>query len=133
MKRNNSRLYAIQALYQRRIAKTPFEELKIQFHSDNIKRHSTDWEFFYSLINNIQKSEEEINRYIEKYAEDKISNINYVDFAILQLGVNELINFLETPSQIITKEYVGLAYDMGTENSYKFINAILDKLAKEVR
>ncbi|MFC4892099.1 transcription antitermination factor NusB [Pseudofrancisella aestuarii] len=131
--RNNARLYAVQALYQRKIAETSYDELKVQFYSDNADRHETDWDFFYRLIDTVNNHEADIDKYIEESANEGTDSINYVDLAVLKVGVAELMECLENPYQIIIKEYVQLAYNMGTEKGYLFVNAVLQKLSQVIR
>ena len=52
----------------------------------------------------------------------------------LQKDLNyELIYHLEIPWRIIINESVELAKTFGAEQSHKYINGILDKVAKELR
>ena len=52
---------------------------------------------------------------------------------MLRVAIAELIECLENPYQIIIKEYVEINFSMGTEEGYKFINAMLQKLSKIIR
>ena len=131
--RNNARLYTIQALYQKKVADNTFAELKTQYYTDNAGRHSTDWDLFYRLVDAVKLNQDSINKYIQENSNNGIESINYVDYAVLQAAIAELIECLENPHQVIIKEYVEICYSMGTEEGYKFINAVLQKLAKSIR
>ena len=131
--RNNARLYIVQALYQKRIAGNTFDELKVQYFADNAERHETDWDFFYRLMDSVKTNEIEIQNHIEENSKDGIVSINYVDFAVLQAAIAELIECRENPYQVIIKEYVEIGYSMGTEEGYKFINAMIQKLVAVIR
>jgi N utilization substance protein B len=132
--RNNARLYAVQALYQRRIAETPFDEMKIQFHADNADRHETDWTFFYRLIDSVRDNDEEIEQLISENSKDgNLDLMNFVDVSVLKVAVSELIECRENPYQIIIKEYVEIAYNMGTDKGYLFVNGLLQNLSKIIR
>lgn len=131
--RNNARLYVVQALYQQRISHNTFDELKVQFFADNAERHQTDWDFFYRLIDSVRDNKEAIDAYISDNSKDGTASINYVDLSVLEAAVAELVGCIENPYQVIIKEYVEIAYSMGTEEGYKFINAMIQKLSKEIR
>lgn len=131
--RNNVRLYAVQALYQKKVAHNTYSELKVQFYADNEGRHQTDWDFFNRLIDAVESNEEQINQYIVENSRDGIEFTNHVDLAVLQVSIAELIECLETPYQVIIKEYVEIDFSMGTEEGFKFINAMLQKLSKILR
>jgi transcription antitermination protein NusB len=53
--------------------------------------------------------------------------------SILRIGAYELLHHIEIPYRIILNEAVELAKDFGATDSYKYINSILDELAKVVR
>ncbi|OIN84193.1 transcription antitermination factor NusB [Francisella sp. TX07-6608] len=131
--RNNARLYAVQALYQKKIADNTFSELKVQYYADNADRHYTDWDLFYRLIDAVKTNQDTIDKYIKENSNNGVESINYVDYAVLQVAIAELIECLENPYQVIIKEYVEICYSMGTEEGYKFINAVLQNLAKSIR
>lgn len=131
--RNNARLYAVQALYQKKVAGNTYAELKVQYFADNAERHQTDWTFFYRLIDSVETNEDLINRYIEENSKDGADFTNPVDLAVLKVAIAELIECLENPYQVIIKEYVEINFSMGTEEGYKFINAMLQKLSKIIR
>ena len=131
--RNNARLYTVQALYQKRVADNTFVELKVQYYADNADRHYTDWDLFYRLIDAVKSNQDTIDKYIQKNSNNGVESINYVDYAVLQAAIAELIECLENPYQVIIKEYVEICYSMGTEEGYKFVNAVLQNLAKSIR
>ena len=131
--RNNARLYAVQALYQKKVAGNTYSELKVQFYVDNAGRHQTDWDFFNRLIDAVESNETQINQYIADNSKDGADFTNNVDLAVLQVAIAELIECLENPYQVIIKEYVEIDFSMGSEEGYKFINAMLQKLSKIIR
>ena len=77
------------------------EHLKIV--DQNIKKHLVDWDF------------------------DRLDN---VDKAILRLGVYEIL-FSELPYQVVINESIEIAKLLCEERSKRFINGILDKVAKD--
>lgn len=120
-------------MYQKKIADNTFSELKIQYYADNADRHYTDWDLFYRLIDAVKTNQDTIDKYIKENSSNGVESINYVDYAVLQVAIAELIECLENPYQVIIKEYVEICYSMGTEEGYKFINAVLQNLAKSIR
>lgn len=131
--RNNARLYAVQALYQKKVAANTYAELKTQYFADNAERHQTDWNFFYRLIDAVEANEQKIDQHIADNSKEGLEFTNKVDLAVLKVAVAELIECLENPYQVIIKEYVEIDYSMGTEEGYKFVNAVLQNLSKTIR
>ena len=57
-----------------------------------------------------------------------IDRLNSVDKAILRLSVYSLLYQKDTPPPIVIDEAINLAKDFGTDDSYKFVNAVLDSI-----
>jgi N utilization substance protein B len=58
----------------------------------------------------------------------KIERINKVALAILRIAIYELKFQPDSVAKIVIDEAVNIAKQFGADDSYKFINAILDKL-----
>ncbi|MBI5127120.1 transcription antitermination protein NusB [Candidatus Roizmanbacteria bacterium] len=77
----------------------------------------------------IQKSENDLNNLIKKYAPKfPINKIAKIDLAILKLAIYELTVEKSQPAKVIINEAVELAKELGSEKSYAFINAVLGKI-----
>ncbi|WP_100550828.1 transcription antitermination factor NusB [Caedibacter taeniospiralis] len=131
--RRRARFHAVQALYQQAVAHTSINELKLQFYADNVERHLVEWDFFYRLLDGVDKNKVLIDHKINHYATNDLASINLIDLAILRLGTYELIDCLDIPYQVVLNEYVDQAKELGTEEGHRFVNGLLDKIAKEMR
>ena len=60
-----------------------------------------------------------------------LERINKVTLAILRTSIYEMKYQSGTTPQIIIDEAVKISKDFGTDDSYKFINAVLDKIGKD--
>ena len=49
------------------------------------------------------------------------------------MGAHELRSAPEVPDRVVINEAVGLAKRLGATDSHKFVNAVLDKAARELR
>lgn len=75
-----------------------------------------------------------LNAEIRKLSGDwEPSRMPLLDYAILQLGMFELIFRPEVPTGVILSEAVELAQKFSTESSGKFINGLLSAAAKQLR
>ena len=63
----------------------------------------------------------------------KDEELDPVEQAILRISTYELLHRLDVPYQVVINEAVDLALHFGADQSHKFINGVLDKLAKELR
>jgi N utilization substance protein B len=62
-----------------------------------------------------------------------IESVDPVERAILRLGAYELSHKPEVPYRVVINEAVELAKVFGAEQGHKFVNGVLDQVAKKVR
>jgi len=79
-------------------------------------------------LENIQIVDQAIKDHIKNWNFDRISRI---DLAILRLSVYGLLFQKGTDGKIIINEAVKLAQEFGGDDSYKFVNGVLDAIYKE--
>ncbi|UTC61421.1 transcription antitermination factor NusB [Treponema sp. OMZ 787] len=76
-------------------------------------------------IENIAEIDKAIQSNLDNWV---IERLNSVDKAILRLSVYSLLYQKDTPPPIVIDEAINLAKDFGTDDSYKFVNAVLDSI-----
>ena len=69
---------------------------------------------------------------IAQLAVRKLDQLDAVGRAILLLALAELKTRPDIPTRVVINEAVELAKRFGATGSFKFVNAVLDKAAKEV-
>ena len=79
-------------------------------------------------IENISEIDKKIAENLDNWV---IERLNSVDKAILRLSVYSLLYQKDTPAPIVIDEAINLAKDFGTDDSYKFVNAVLDSIKRE--
>ena len=79
-------------------------------------------------LENIQTVDSTIKKHIKNWNFDRISRI---DLAILRLSVYGLLFQKDTDGKIIINEAVKLAQEFGGDDSYRFVNGVLDAIYKE--
>ncbi|MDE6774541.1 MAG: N utilization substance protein B, partial [Treponemataceae bacterium] len=62
----------------------------------------------------------------------EFDRVNKVSLAILRMSVYALLYQRDVPASIVIDEAVSIAKDYGQDDSYKFINAVLDNIRKTV-
>ena len=67
------------------------------------------------------------------YYDCQESEVKPIERAILLISTYELLYHSDIPSAVILNEAIEMAKTFGGTDGYKFINAILDKLALEIR
>lgn len=132
-KRTQSRQYALQILYQIDLNPSEIDGILEDFwKAQKMAPDPEIRQYAERLVRGAAEHLEEIDRAIERYAENwKIDRMAYVDRNILRLSAVELCHlFDEIPAKVAINEAVDLAKRFGEPGSSKFVNGILDKIAK---
>jgi transcription antitermination factor NusB len=59
------------------------------------------------------------------------NRIAAVDRNILRIAVYEILFLKETPAAVVINEAIEIAKAYGTEDSFRFVNGILDRIASD--
>jgi N utilization substance protein B len=95
-------------------------------------KENDDEEYAHQLLYTALKNAEEYQQYIKDACEAwDFSRLAKMDIVIMQLAIAEMINFPKIPIPVTINEYVELANEYSTPKSGKFVNGILDAIAKE--
>jgi len=121
--RHLARRAAVQALYQWDMTQQSRLEIEKHFLSDDSLKKS-DTEYFHELIR-------EIPRLV--YIDRSISLVDPVERAVLRLATYEMLHHPEIPYRVVLNEAIELSRTFGSDNGYRFVNGILDKMGAEIR
>jgi N utilization substance protein B len=92
-----------------------------------------DRQFAFSLLQKTLYHYDEYHKLISEFIENwDIERVAHIDNIILQMAVNELVNFPTIPTNVTFDEYLELAKYYSTPKSSSFINGLLDKLYEDL-
>ena len=132
-KRQKARHYAMQALYQWRMSGSSLNQIEAEFHTDN-DFTKVDSDYFHELLHKVPAEIDEIDALIEPALKDlALDEIGPVEHALLRMAIYELRHRIDVPYKVVINEAVSLAKKFGPEDSHKFVNAVLDKVALQCR
>lgn len=132
-RKQRARHYAMQALYQWRMAQAPLNQIEAEFRVDN-DFDKVDGEYFHELLHNIPAQLNELDSAVEPFLSDRsLEEVNPVEISILRLATYELKERIDVPYKVAINEAISLAKKFGATDSHKFINAVLDKVAEQFR
>ena len=134
--RGKSRRLAMQAIYQWQMTGDSITDIKQQFFEENNMSavdSKIDSEFFSKSVSGVASSISEIDPYLEKNMPRSVESVDPVERAILRLAVYEFINRFDVPYKVVLNEAVNITKEFCSEKSHTFVNAVLDKVAKEIR
>ena len=130
--RHLARELLVKALYQWQIAGHSVAEISAQFAAHEDFERS-DRDFFGQLLAVTIEDAPALDVVIARQATRGIEQLDAVARAILLLGLAELKFRDDVPSKVVINEAVELAKRYGPAESYKFVNAVLDKSSREMR
>ena len=123
-----TREYLIQAIYQMLFSNDNIQKIITQFKEEH-KDKKVDFIEFSDSLESIDKNKKEIESVI-KSADISSSSIELIDKSILIFAINEMFyGTLDKP--VIIDESIRLAKKFSSPDSYKFLNATLDKILKK--
>ena len=123
-----TREYLIQAIYQMLFSNDNIQKIITQFKEEH-KDKKVDFIEFSDSLESIDKNKKAIESVI-KSADISSSSIELIDKSILIFAINEMFyGTLDKP--VIIDESIRLAKKFSSPDSYKFLNATLDKILKK--
>ena len=123
-----TREYLIQAIYQMLFSNDDIQKIITQFKEEH-KDKKVDFIEFSDSLESIDKNKKEIESVI-KSADISSSSIELIDKSILIFAINEMFyGTLDKP--VIIDESIRLAKKFSSPDSYKFLNATLDKILEK--
>ncbi len=130
--RRNARRYALQALYQWQLAQAPMSEIELEFIQHHIDK-KIDMAYFKELIHQIPADQEEIDKEIRLFTGRPMQEIDPIELNVIRLAIYELIKRPDVPYRVVINEALELTKKFGSVEGHKFVNGVLDRIAKNVR
>jgi len=130
--RSLARRCVLQALYQWQIGGDSPAEVVRQFQEDRGLGRA-DRDYFLELFTEVCERSEELSAELTPYLDRPFDELDPVERSVLWFGAQELQRHLEIPYRVVINEAVDQARLFGGEDGYKFVNAVLDKMAATVR
>jgi N utilization substance protein B len=130
--RSLARRLALQALYQIQLNPRPLAATQRQFAADP-EAERVDLEYFRALVAAIEPNRETLDSRLARLCEIPPPELDPIEHAVLWLGLHELESCPELPYRVALAEAVQLAKQFGATDGHKFVNAVLDRAAQELR
>ncbi len=130
--RSLARRLALQALYQLQLNPRPWTDIQKQFAADP-EADRVDIDYFRALLKAIAANREALDARLSGLSEIPPPELDPIEHAVLWLGLHELESCPELPCRVVLAETVQLAKQFGATDGHKFVNAVLDRAARELR
>ena len=130
--RSLSRKLAMQALYQWQLAGQSATELTQQFAAEE-GYGDADEAYFAGLVVGVTGAATALDERLQALVDRPLAQLDPVERAVLWIGLFELIERPDVPYRVVINEGVELAKRFGATDGHKFVNAVLDRAARELR
>ena len=140
--RGAARLAAVQALYQMDVGGTGVLEIVAEYETHRLGQEldgdtylKADASWFRSIVAGVVRDQRQLDPMIGAALQDDwaLSRLDSTVRAILRAGTFELRERKDVPIAVIVTEYVEIAKAFFEDEEPKLVNAVLDRIAKQVR
>jgi N utilization substance protein B len=132
-RRGLARRLTVQALYQWLLNEGTPTQLLRQFREQEEGLGRADPAYFEELLNGVVEHAPALTLDLVPQLDRPLNQLDPVEHAVLLLGAYELRHKPEVPWRVVVNESINLAKMFGAEDGFKFVNGVLDKLARQLR
>lgn len=126
--RRRARECAVQALYSWHISQNPVSEIELHFIADQ-DMNGVDMPYFRKLLRGSAENIEQIDGDLLPFLDRALNELDPIELTILRVSAYELRFELDVPYKVAINEGIEVAKTFGSDDSHKYINGVLDKLA----
>jgi len=132
-RRRKAREIALQTLYAEEVSGADW---KAAFHDTVDRRKPSDEviEYAMRLVKNVIDGKADLDSMIRNRLDNwTLERVSVIDRTILRIALSELLSCPEVPTNVILDEAIEIAGKFSSADAGKFVNGLLDVLAREVR
>lgn len=130
--RSRAREFALQALYQHLVGGNEAEDID-HFTRDLAGFHKADSVHYDALLHGCVKEAAELDALILPLLDRKMAEISPVERSVMWIGVYEFLHCADVPWRVVLNECIELAKEFGGTDGHKYVNAVLNGLAPQLR
>lgn len=131
-KRRLARENCLQSLYLADISTLEPAEVLAIFQLQEFAAEDKVFEFYKNIFTSTVANRDKIDNIISTTSKNwGLDRMSAIDRSVLRLAVCEMMILSDAPIPVIIDEAIELAKKYSTENSGKFVNGVLDSIAKQ--
>lgn len=130
--RSRAREFALQALYQTLVGKNEVGDIDA-FTRDLAGFSKSDSVHFDALLHGCTDEAAALDALLLPLLDRRLSEISPVEHAVMWIGAYELKHCLDVPWRVVLNECIELAKEFGGTDGHKYVNAVLNGLAPNLR
>jgi N utilization substance protein B len=86
-----------------------------------------------AIVRGVTSGARELEARLAPFIDRKFSRLSPVERAVLCIGAYELAERRDTPPRVVLNEAIELGKAFGGTDGYKYVNGVLERLARELR
>lgn len=130
--RRRARRRALQAIYQWQMTRQDAGDILQQFRAVQ-DMSGVDEDHFEKLLRGVSSGRESLDGEIQPFLDRPFEQVDLMEQVVLRIGAFEMLHCPELPFKVVVDECVDLAHRFGSEHGHAYINAVLDRAAREWR
>ncbi|MGB1311351.1 MAG: transcription antitermination factor NusB [Leucothrix sp.] len=134
--RQLARKLAMIAVYQWQMTQNSYQDIYLAIQDDrDLSKdfRKADAAYFQQLVKYVIEHVKELDDLILPLIDRSAEQLDQIEMAALRVATTELKNHPEVPFKVVVNESVNLTKKFGADQAHKFVNGILDKLARQLR
>ena len=130
--RSRAREFALQALYQHLVGRNEAAAIDA-FTRDLAGFHKADAVHYNALLHGCIREAAELDALVVPLLDRKLAEISPIEHAVMWIGAYEFLHALDVPWRVVLNECIELTKDFGGTDGHKYVNAVLNGLAPQLR
>jgi len=130
--RRRARECALQALYSWQLSNNDIADVEYQFLAENDVK-DVDVLYFREILTGVANNSDYLDKLMQPHLSRRLDELGEVEKAALRISLYELSKRDDVPYKVAINEGIELAKTFGAEDSHKFVNGVLDKVAPQIR
>ena len=130
--RRGARYGALQQVYSTLINPSSAQEMTLAALASEHLRQA-DRSYLQTLIHGVVEQREALEAQLSPLCDRGLAQLDAMEHALLLLGAYELNHEANLPARAVINEAVELAKTFGATDGHRYINGVLDRLARELR
>lgn len=130
--RKKARRFAMQSLYSWHISKNDLNDVEEHTLLEHAEEEF-DREYFKHLLYEVPTHLSDISQALNPHLARPIDELDPIELSVLRIAAFELLYRPDIPYKVVINEALELVKTFGATESHKFVNGVLDKVARDLR
>lgn len=130
--RKKARRLALQGIYQWEMTQDSADEIE-SWLIENYSAKRLDQEYLKDVLVKIPLYVETLDQTFIPFLDRPIEQLERVELAVLRIAAYELLYLSDIPYRVVINEALELSKSFGSIEGFKYVNGVLDKVARVVR